>query len=79
MIRECKKRSYKETVVDNIKKLHGTIANNQVFGTSDIEEIIKCSKTTAYEIMKRLIDMDVVLPVKGKGKGKYRFKYETEI
>ncbi len=47
---------------------------NQVFGAPEIENILKCSTSTAKNVTKKLREMEVVGVVKGKGKGKYVFK-----
>lgn len=77
--RICKDRSYNVTVMNSMEKLYAGIADDQVFGASDIEEILGCAKSTAAEMMRKLRDMEVVVPITGKGKGKYRLKYENEI
>ncbi len=79
LLNKCKEQSYNVTVIENIKKLYKEIETNQAFGISDIKEILDCAKSTAAGLMKRLRNMEVVVPVKGKGKGKYRFKNESEI
>ena len=75
----CKARSYNVTVMNSMEKLYAGIENDQVFGASDVEEILGCAKSTAAEMMRKLRDMDVVVPITGKGKGKYRLKYDKEI
>ena len=77
--RICKDRSYNVTVMNSMEKLYAGIADDQVFGASDIEKILGCAKSTAAEMMRKLRDMDVVVHITGKGKGKYRLKYETEV
>ena len=77
--RICKDRSYNITVMNSMEKLYAGIVDDQVFGASDIEEILGCAKSTAAEMMRKLRDMEVVVPITGKGKGKYRLKYENEI
>ena len=67
------------SVKNSMEKLYAGIETDQIFGASDVEEILGCAKSTAAEMMRKLRDMDVVVPITGKGKGKYRLKYETEI
>lgn len=66
-------------VLNSMEKFYSGIAVDQVFGASDIEEILGCAKSTAAEMMRKLRDMDVVVPITGKGKGKYRLKRESEV
>lgn len=67
------------TVLNSMEKLYSGIETDQVFGASDVEDILGCAKSTAAEMMRKLREMEVVVPITGKGKGKYRLKYETEI
>lgn len=66
--------AYNEPTKNNILKVYEVIESNQIFGAPDIESILKCSTSTAKNVMKKLREMEVVEVVKGKGKGKYAFK-----
>ena len=59
---------------NNILKVYEEIEVNQVFGATKIEYILKCSTSTAKNVMKKLRNMEVVTEVKGRGEGKYIFK-----
>lgn len=63
-----------EPTKNNILRVYEVIESNQIFGAPDIESILKCSTSTAKNVMKKLREMEVVEVVKGKGKGKYVFK-----
>ena len=75
---EIEKNQYNEPTFKNILKIYDEIDNNQIFGASDVRRILKCSPSTASEIMFKMREMNVVREVKGKGKGKYRFAYKDE-
>lgn len=75
---EIEKNQYNEPTFKNIMKIYDEMDNNQIFGASDIRRILKCSPSTASEIMFKMREMNVVKEVKGKGKGKYRFAYKDE-
>lgn len=75
---EIEKNQYNEPTFKNILKIYDEMDNNQIFGASDIRRILKCSPSTASEIMFKMREMNVVKEVKGKGKGKYRFAYKDE-
>ena len=75
----CRNKSYNITVIKSMEKLYSGIETDQVFGASDVEAILGCARSTAAEMMRKLRDMGVVVPITGKGKGKYRLKYEAEI
>lgn len=54
-------------------RIYEEIETNQVFGAPEIERVLKCSTSTAKNVMKKLREIGVVEEVKGKGKGKYTF------
>ena len=66
-------QTYNEPTKKNILKVYEEIETNQIFGAPEIERVLKCSASTAKNVMKKLKDMGVVEEVKGKGKGKYTF------
>ena len=57
----------------NILKIYEEIETNQIFGAPEIERVLKCSTSTAKNVMKKLREIGVVEEIKGKGKGKYTF------
>lgn len=75
---EIQKYKYNEPTVENILRIYNEIDTNQVFGASDVRKILKCSDSTASEIMSKLRELEVVVAVKGKGKGKSRFVNKDE-
>ena len=52
-----------------------------VMSSAYIIKILDCSDRTARNLLAKLREMQVIVPVKGKAKGMYRFKYadETDI
>ena len=72
-------RGYNEPTIQNLNRLFDEIAANQVFSSTYLVKSLGCAERTARNIMKKLREMDVVVPVSGKGKGMYRLKYDSEI
>lgn len=66
-------QAYNEPTKKNILKVYEEIENKQIFGAPEIERVLKCSTSTAKNVMKKLREIGVVEEVKGKGKGKYTF------
>ena len=66
-------QAYNEPTKKNILKVYEEIETNQIFGAPEIERVLKCSTSTAKNVMKKLREIGVVEEVKGKGKGKYTF------
>jgi len=73
------KMNYKEPTPTNLMRVYDAIDTNQVFGSSEIVEILDCSSSTAREVIKKLKDMQTVVEVKGQGKGKIRFLNQNEL
>ena len=63
----------------NILSIYREIETNQIFGTKEIVEILHFSSSGARKILNKIIDIGIVVPVKGKGKGRYRFLNNEEI
>ena len=74
-----KKQNYNEPTIKNMITICDVIETDQIFGASEVKNILKCSMSTSKEIMKKLRDIEVVRSVKGKGKPKYRFVNSEEI
>ena len=68
-----KSQTYNKPTIKNILKVYEEIETNQVFGAPEIERVLKCSPSTAKNVMNKLREIGVVEEVKGKGKGKYTF------
>lgn len=75
---EIVKKQYNEPTLKNILKIYDEMDNDQISGASDIRRILKCSPSTASEIMFKMREMNILKEVKGKGKGKYRFANKDE-
>ena len=46
----------------------------EYFGRTIVEDITGLKSTRASELIKLLVDSEVIVPVTGHGKGKYRFQ-----
>lgn len=79
IIKLCDKNHYNRATIHNIEKLYEDIELNQIFSTGYIYKTLACARTTAKNLMSKLREMDIIVPVKGKGKGQYRFKYKSEM
>ena len=71
-------RGYNEPTIQSLNRLFDEITANQVFSSTYLVKVLGCAERTARNIMKKLREMDVVVPVSGKGKGMYRLKYKSE-
>ena len=57
---------------DNIRKLFKEF-KNEWFGRSDVIRILDLSNSRSSELLKLLLDNNIIIPISGHGKGKYKF------
>ena len=59
--------------MSHIYTLYSKYSNVEYFTRIDVEHLTKLKQTRAYELIKLLLQANIIEPVKGHGKGKYRF------
>ena len=68
---------YSEKIKRNLIAIHSNLGAD-VFGNSQIVQLLNCSEVTATAYIKRLYsELQLIAPVTGHGKGKYRFFTQT--
>ena len=60
---------------EHILILYEEYGFDKVFGRTMVEQVTGLKATRASELIKIMLDNDIIEPVRGHGKGKYRFKY----
>lgn len=68
------KEKISSKTVGHVIKLYDFYGLNEIFGRSNIEQVIGLKSTRTSELVKLMLDNDIIEPVQGYGKGKYRFK-----
>ncbi|MDY3748009.1 MAG: hypothetical protein SOZ97_14970 [Lachnospiraceae bacterium] len=68
------KNTIKSKTKDHILKLHNECVISEFFRRLEVERITGLKSTRASELIKLMLDNDIIEPVQGHGKGKYRFK-----
>ena len=63
-----------EKTINHALKLFSKCGKKEYFGRSIVEKITGLKSTRASELIKLLVDSEVIVPVTGHGKGKYRFQ-----
>ena len=63
-----------EKTINHALEMFSKCGKNEYFGRTLVEEITGLKSTRASELIKLLIDSQVIVPVTGHGKGKYRFQ-----
>lgn len=64
----------KSKTVMHVISLYEECGKDNIFGRSFVEKVTGLKSTRASEIIKLMMENDVIETVKGQGKGKYRFK-----
>lgn len=60
-------------VQNQVLKMYNTFGIEQVFGRSDVEKVLDLKSSRTSELLKKLQEAGIIVPVKGHGKGKYTF------
>lgn len=61
------------TMIKNINNLYDELSQLGYFGRSDVIEVLKLSPSGASKLIKKLLEIGVIIPVNKHGKGKYHF------
>ena len=61
---------------DKINKLYYKLSEEDYFGRSDILNVVNLSPTGASNLISRLLELGIIIPVENHGKGKYCFNIE---
>ena len=63
-----------EKTIDHALELFSKCGKKAYFGRMIVEDITGLKSTRASELIKLLVDSEIIVPVTGHGKGKYRFQ-----
>ena len=63
-----------EKTINYALEMFSKCGKKEYFGRTIVEDITGLKSTRASELIKLLVDSDVIIPVTGHGKGKYRFR-----
>ena len=63
----------KNKTITYILTLYETYGQTQIFGRTQVENVIGVKSAMASRLIKLLLDNDIIEPISGHGKGKYRF------
>ena len=63
-----------EKTINHTFELFSICGKEEYFGRTIVEDITGLKSTRASELIKLLVDSEIIVPVTGHGKGKYRFQ-----
>ncbi len=64
---------FSQKTLSNIEKLKEAFGDD-IFNRSDVMSTLKITESPASTLIKKMLDSNIIEPVKGHGKGKYRIK-----
>ena len=64
----------KNKTINHVLALYNECGKVDIFGRTVVEKITGLKSTRASEIIKIMLENDIIEPVQGHGKGKYQFK-----
>ncbi len=59
---------------ENILAIVRETRKSQVFGATEVQKVLGCSPATATNVIRKMKNLGVIVPVTGLGKGKYQLK-----
>lgn len=65
--------SFSKRTISHVQKLYENYGSQTVFGRSDVVELLGIQKSSASELLKKMLQSGIIVKVSGYGKGKYRF------
>ena len=63
-----------EKTINHTVEIFSKHGKEDYFGRTIVEDITGLKSTRASELIKLLVDSEIIVPVTGHGKGKYRFQ-----
>lgn len=66
--------SIKNKTIEHVIALYAECGKDNIFGCSVVEKVTGLKSTRASELLKLLLENEVIETVQGHGKGKYRFR-----
>ena len=72
--RKLENDGMREKTIKYVMTLYDKFGKDEVFGRTMVESATGLKKTRASELLKLLLESNIILPAQGYGKGKYRFR-----
>ena len=67
-------KKFQPKTVSHILKLREAFPGQAIFGRSDVMRVIEIKPSRASDLLREMVEQDVIELVSGHGKGKYRFR-----
>lgn len=73
-----KQYHFSNRTFNNIIKLYKDFGDNNIFGRADIINSLGITSSPASDLIKKLLDNNIIIAVKGRGKGRYIFNNDIK-
>ncbi len=70
---QLKTTSFSKKTLEHIQKLYDKFGKEKVFGRAEVMAVSGITESPASELIKKMLGIEIIVPVQGKGKGKYHF------
>lgn len=70
---KLQKANFSKKTLGHIQKLYEKFGSEKVFGRKEIIAELGITESPASELIRKLLEIEIIVPVQGKGKGKYVF------
>lgn len=70
---KLKNRSFSKKTLNHIQKLYDRFGAEKVFGRTEIVTELGITASPASELIRKLLEIQIIVPIQGMGKGKYVF------
>lgn len=70
---KLKNRSFSKKTLEHIQKLYDRFGAEKVFGRTEIVTELGITASPASELIRKLLEIQIIVPIQGMGKGKYVF------
>ena len=66
--------SFSNKTKQHIQRLFSAFGYDKFFGRTELMNVLEITASPASELIKKMLESEIIYPMKGKGKGKYLFK-----
>lgn len=66
-------RDFSAKTIEHIQKMYAELGTESFFGRAEVQKITQLGHTRASELIKQLVEANIIEAVSGHGKGKYKF------
>ncbi len=66
--------TFSKKTKQHIQRLFSAFGYDKFFGRTELMNVLEITASPASELIKKMLESELIYPLKGKGKGKYLFR-----